>query len=178
LPYTKRCVASLRIYSQKTIHPPCNQSLPLFIGTYKTIIFFFLYSVQYNFKKISSLFTLQNEKRVVLTGFRDCTSILVHGKRAKNLHTLPSNSTKGLNWLAPEVLEQNILGYTEKSDIYSLGITTCELANGVEPFSNMPKTLMFTEKVRGNQPSLLDFSTCPSEEVIGRFSVIFQSIAR
>lgn len=82
------------------------------------------------------------------------------------LHDLPPNSMKSLNWLAPEVLEQNLSGYTEKSDIYSVGITTCELANGLEPFSNMPTTFMLTEKIRGNQPALLDCSTCP-DDVIG-----------
>jgi STE20-related kinase adapter protein alpha len=127
----------------------------------------YLHKKLYIHRAIRASHFLLNERKVMLTGFRDCISVLVHGKKAMNLHILPTNS-KGLNWLAPEVLEQNILGYTEKSDVYSLGITTCELANGVEPFSNMPKTLMFTEKVRGNQPSLLDTSTCPSEEVIAQ----------
>lgn len=68
--------------------------------------------------------------------------------------------------MAPELLEQNLLGYSEKSDIYSVGITACELANGIGPFADLPTTLMLTEKIRGNQPSLLDCSTFPSEEVI------------
>lgn len=61
------------------------------------------------------------------------------------------------------MLEQNLAGYTEKSDIYSIGISTCELANGLEPFANMPTTFMLTEKMRGNQPVLFDCSTCPDE---------------
>lgn len=57
-------------------------------------------------------------------------------------------------------------GYGEKSDIYSVGITACELANGIAPFADLTSTLMLTEKIRGNQPSLLDCSTFPSDEII------------
>jgi STE20-related kinase adapter protein alpha len=39
-------------------------------------------------------------------------------------------------------------------------------ANGIAPFADLPTTLMLTEKIRGNQPSLLDVSTFPSEEII------------
>lgn len=104
---------------------------------------------------------LVDRRRAVLAGFRECTSMLSNGERTRTLHELPSRSMKNLNWLAPEVLEQNLLGYTDKSDVYSVGITTCELANSLEPFADMPTTLMLTEKIRGNTPALLDSSTCP-----------------
>lgn len=82
------------------------------------------------------------------------------------LFELAPNSQKSLIWLAPEVLTQNLKGYNEKSDVYSLGIAICELANGITPFSEMLSTYMLTEKMRGNKPTILDNSTCPSEEVL------------
>lgn len=121
-------------------------------------------------RSIRASHILINHTKAVLGGFRECTSLLSHGERARTLHDLPSSCVKNLNWLAPEVLEQNLLGYTDKSDVYSVGITTCELANSLEPFGDMPTTFMLTEKIRGNTPALLDCSTCPPP--IGNFNII------
>lgn len=106
-----------------------------------------------------------------LPGITSCTSVAraasttsaplpLASAAAAAASALP-NPSKHLNWLAPEVLEQNVLGYTEKADVYSVGIMTCELANSLEPFADMPTTFMLTEKIRGNTPALLDCSTCP-----------------
>lgn len=135
-----------------------------------------LFGLEYLHKKgfihrsIRASHILFNQTRAVLGGFRESTNLITHGQRTKVLYDLPPKSIKSLNWLAPEVLEQNLSGYTEKSDVYSVGITACELANGLEPFSKMPTTFMLTEKIRGNQPALLDCSTCP-DEVIGNTNV-------
>ncbi|XP_050519764.1 STE20-related kinase adapter protein alpha isoform X2 [Daktulosphaira vitifoliae] len=106
-----------------------------------------------------------------LSGLRNICSI----DKRSNLHSLPLQSANNLNWFSPEMLEQNLLGYNEKSDIYSLGITACELANGFVPFAETDTTLMLTQKVKGLIPHLLDCTTCypyedngyQSEEAIG-----------
>lgn len=116
------------------------------------------------------------DDRAILTGFKECVNLMVDGKRIKKLHNLPI-SPKELVWLAPEVLEQNLAGYTENSDIYSFGIALCELANNLTPFAEMATTLMLTEKMKGNQPSLLDSSTYTVEMMEGLTAEELQNFA-
>ncbi|KAF7284381.1 ste20-like kinase isoform X2 [Rhynchophorus ferrugineus] len=102
--------------------------------------------------------------KACLSGFRYSCPIIVNGRWQKAIHSFPSSTQANLNWLSPELLEQNLIGYNEKSDIYSVGMVICELANGFEPFAGMCKTLMLTEKVRGNIPQLLDCTTISRED--------------
>ena len=61
--------------------------------------------------------------------------IFVVGENRTNLYDYPLHGVGGnLAWLAPEILQQNLLGYNETSDIYSLGVTACEMANGITPY--------------------------------------------
>ncbi|XP_019757952.2 STE20-related kinase adapter protein alpha isoform X1 [Dendroctonus ponderosae] len=101
--------------------------------------------------------------RACLTGFRYACPIVINGRWQKTIHSFPSSTKANLNWLSPELLEQNLIGYNEKSDIYSVGMVICELGNGSEPFAGMSSTLMLTEKVRGCTPQLLDCSTIPRD---------------
>jgi STE20-related kinase adapter protein alpha len=104
----------------------------------------------------------------VVGGLRYCTPLHATGEQRANLYTFPLHGAAGnLCWLAPEILQQNLLGYNETSDIYSLAVTLCELANGLVPFSEMAPTLLLLEKLRGAAPKLMDSSTMgppPTEE--------------
>lgn len=96
----------------------------------------------------------------ILSGFRYCTGLHATGENRTNLYDYPLHGVgSNLAWLAPEILQQNLLGYNETSDIYSLGVTACEMANGITPYSNLPPTLMLIEKLKGAAPRLMDAST-------------------
>ena len=69
----------------------------------------YLHNKGFIHRSIRASHILLNKSRAVISGFRNCTSLLSHGERIKTLHNLPTNSIKCLNWLAPEVLEQVII---------------------------------------------------------------------
>ncbi|XP_039266620.2 STE20-related kinase adapter protein alpha-like [Styela clava] len=98
---------------------------------------------------------------VKLTGHRNVIELTREGVQVRKVHDFPKHDTSLLPWLSPEILQQNMQGYDTKSDIYSLGITACELANGHAPFIDMPSTQMLLEKLNGTIPYVLDESTVP-----------------
>lgn len=66
----------------------------------------YLHKKGYIHRSIRGSHILLNQTNAVICGFRESTSLLTHGERVKTLFNLPRNNAKGLNWLAPEVLEQ------------------------------------------------------------------------
>ncbi|CAG0884516.1 unnamed protein product [Cyprideis torosa] len=83
-----------------------------------------------------------------------------------SVHDFPSTSSRSLLWLAPEILAQNLDGYNEKSDIYSVGLTCCEMANGNVPYADLPNTLLLLQKLTGPSPCLLDASTVDAADAM------------
>ncbi|KAL8559330.1 hypothetical protein ACOMHN_060020 [Nucella lapillus] len=98
--------------------------------------------------------------QVCLTGLHNSFCMLTGGRRIRTVHDFPDHSVECLQWFSPEILEQNLAGYNTKSDIYSVGILACELANGQAPFTDMPVTQMLLEKINGTKPMLADSTTC------------------
>ena len=51
-------------------------------------------------------------------------------------------------WFAPEYIRQDITGYTEKVDVYSIGILALELAFGSHPYAGLMPTEMLLLKLQ------------------------------
>ncbi|KAK7070456.1 hypothetical protein SK128_001201 [Halocaridina rubra] len=98
--------------------------------------------------------------RIVLSGLRHSVCISDNTRWKKKVHSYPPQAHFNLNWASPELLEQDLYGYSEKSDIYSVGIVVCELGNGEVPYKDIPSTLMLLEKLEDRIPYLYDASTC------------------
>ncbi|XP_063285924.1 STE20-related kinase adapter protein beta isoform X1 [Pelobates fuscus] len=107
---------------------------------------------------------ISEEGLVSLSGLSRLYSLIRRGKKAKVVYDFPNFSTAMLPWFAPELLRQDLFGYNVKSDIYSLGITACELATGRVPFMDMHRTQMLLQKLKGPPHSLLYGNTFACEE--------------
>ncbi|KAJ8778015.1 hypothetical protein J1605_001167 [Eschrichtius robustus] len=103
--------------------------------------------------------------KVYLSSLSSNLNMISHGQQQRVVHDFTKYNIKVLPWLSPEVLQQNLQGYDTKFDIYSVGITDCELANSHVPFKDMPATQMLLEKLNGIVPCLLYTSTIPAQEL-------------
>jgi len=96
---------------------------------------------------------ISSEGSVCLSGLRYCYKLDDVNEKA---HCFPSNAVPLFPWLAPEILQQDLCGYNDRADIYSLGITAVELVTGAIPFSKLRPTELLLQKVKGVVPQLPD----------------------
>ncbi|XP_054162439.1 STE20-related kinase adapter protein alpha-like [Oppia nitens] len=99
------------------------------------------------------------QMRCVLSGLKYSVSAIREGKVMYPMYDFPVHTERYINWMAPEVLEQNMMGYDTKADIYSIGITCCELCNGSIPYRGLEPSEVLLSKLNGDIPEPLD-STC------------------
>ncbi|XP_015054525.2 putative serine/threonine-protein kinase STE20-like isoform X1 [Drosophila yakuba] len=116
----------------------------------------YIHHEHYIHGSIRAKYILLSPKKAVISNFSYCQSFISQGEKKTFIYGSTVGIEKALYWTAPEVLYQNLSGYTEKIDIYSIGITCCELANGFQPFKDTELTYMYIEKVRGSPHLLLN----------------------
>ncbi|XP_064390900.1 STE20-related kinase adapter protein alpha-like [Halichondria panicea] len=100
-------------------------------------------------------FLIHENGQVKLSGLRSVVSMMKDGSRMKSLHGHFPHTVDNICWLAPEVLAQDLSGYSFKSDTYSVGIAALELSTGEAPFAGLPVTEIMMLKLRGHPPVLM-----------------------
>lgn len=53
--------------------------------------------------------------KAFLSGLRYACPIVINGRWQKRIHSFPLSTARNLNWLSPELLEQNLMGLLAKS---------------------------------------------------------------
>ncbi|CAI2349774.1 unnamed protein product [Caenorhabditis sp. 36 PRJEB53466] len=107
---------------------------------------------------------IDDKGNVKLTGFRYMIELKNHLDCVFEFDNWLQNQ---IYYLAPEVLEQNMRGYTAKSDIYMLGISVCEAINGVMPFAELEPPEMLYRKLNGQVPRPVDEISLMDDEKLG-----------
>lgn len=75
------------------------------------------------------------------------------GRRKAALYSRHEEEAQ-IPWQAPEYFRQDTVGYTEKIDIYSIGVVALELAYGAHPFEGMLPTATMLLKLQDETGAL------------------------
>ena len=92
---------------------------------------------------------LSSKGEVKLNSHKDSSTLIENGQRLRARFSQIGNE----KYAAPEILKAES-GYTEKSDIWSLGITAFEMITGKNPYSGSTKLLAVKKIVNEDPPQL------------------------
>ncbi|KAI0980941.1 hypothetical protein GJ496_001180 [Pomphorhynchus laevis] len=93
---------------------------------------------------------------VYLRGLEHCIYQMNEEKVLRSVHHMDEFFEECIPYASPNILLQGGYGYTVNSDLYSVAVVACELANGVRMFSNNCSLIqIFYEKIIGSSIPLL-----------------------
>ncbi|XP_031562626.1 STE20-related kinase adapter protein alpha-like [Actinia tenebrosa] len=91
---------------------------------------------------------------VCLSGFRNSVKLDPYTNTSGVAFDVPLHAIDVLPWMAPEILQQDLQGYTYTADVYSVGILAIELGQGTAPYTGQPPTKVLLEKLQNPSPRL------------------------
>ncbi|OHT05539.1 STE20/SPS1-related proline-alanine-rich protein kinase [Tritrichomonas foetus] len=90
-----------------------------------------------------------SDGKVKIGDFGVAATLLENGQRRRARYTVIGTPC----YMAPEILQEE-LGYTQKADIWSFGITAIELATGSAPYSNLQPLAVVQKILKAPPPHL------------------------